>query len=106
VPSRLEFMDWRIRRDDDAPHDAKSGDPRGLRTVRFALEIDSAFLRIVVPPIVVIYDRDTRRLLRYEGLSNLRDASGENHSVRIEFNTLIAKPAKRTRLPWRNGPDY
>lgn len=92
VPSRLEFMDWRIRRSDnvreDTPHDAKRGDQRARRTVRFALEIDSAFLRLVVPPIVVIYDRDTRRLMRYEGLSNLRDDSGENHSVRIEFEYL------------------
>jgi hypothetical protein len=100
VPSRLEFMNWRIRRDDDVPQntpdDAKNGDPREVRTVRFALEIDSAFLRLVVPPIMVIYDRDTRRLLRYEGLSNLRDESGENHSVRIEFEYLTRQvPARQ-----------
>lgn len=85
VPSRLEFMQWRIRRDDVSQQEARASDASDSRVVRFALEIDSAFLRLVVPPILVIYDRDTRRLMRYEGLSNLRDESGENHSVRIEF---------------------
>ena len=76
VPSRLEFMDFRVRRSDD------DSNPR---EVSFAVEIDSAFLRLVVPPITVVYDRDTRRLLRYEGLSNLRDENGDNLAVRIEF---------------------
>jgi hypothetical protein len=91
VPSRLEFMEWRIRRKDDVDQDAQTGDENDTDTVRFALEIDSAFLRLVVPAIVVIYDRDTRRLMRYEGLSNLRDDSGENHSVRIEFEYLTSQ---------------
>jgi hypothetical protein len=75
VPSRQEFMDFRIRR--------AAGDAPG--EVGFLLEIDSALLRLVVPAISVIYDRSSRRLMRYEGLSNLRDERGENHTVRIEF---------------------
>ena len=76
IPSRLEFMDFRIRRDDnDADADS----------VRFALEIDSALLRLIAPSIAVIYDRERRRIIRYEGPSNLRDDNGDNHHVRVEF---------------------
>jgi hypothetical protein len=91
VPSRLEFMDWRIQRVDVGKVPADPG------TVHFALEIDSAFLRIVVPSVIVVYDRESRRLLRYEGLSNLRDNSGDNHTVRIDFEyvTLSARAEHR-----------
>lgn len=76
VPSRLGFVDFRIRSSDE------NNDPLG---VSFTMEIDSALLRLVVPAITVTYDRETRRLLRYDGMSNLRDERGENHVVRIEF---------------------
>jgi len=76
VPSRLEFLEFRVRRIDDG---AESG------LVSFALEIDSAFLRLIVPRTVAVYDRKTRRLVRYEGLSNLLDDGGDNHRVHIEF---------------------
>jgi hypothetical protein len=92
VPSHLGFMDFRIRRArDDAPG-----------RVGFLLEIDSALLRLVVPAIAVVYDRSSRRLLRYQGLSNLRDERGENHTVRIEFEyapneDVVAQDGGRAR---------
>lgn len=93
VPSRLEFMDWRVKRiSDDDP-----------ATARFALEIESVLLRIVVPTITLVYERATRRLLRYEGLSNLRDESGNNHSVRIEFQ--YSSRSARTKRPSRHVLD-
>ncbi|MGK0171618.1 MAG: hypothetical protein ACI9W2_003348 [Gammaproteobacteria bacterium] len=91
VPSRLEFMNFRVRHR-DAGHDRD--------IVHFALELDSALLRLLVPSITVAYDRATRRLLRYEGMSNIRDATGDNHDVRIEFD--YGEPnelTSRTKLP-------
>lgn len=76
VPSRLDFIDFRIRLV-DAP---------GPDTVAFVMEVDSALLRLVVPTVTVVYDRASGRLLRYEGLSNLRDDSGDNPRVRIDFD--------------------
>lgn len=35
--------------------------------------------------IVVTYDRDDAALRRYEGLSNIRDESGDNYDVRVEL---------------------
>jgi len=78
VPSRLDSVDMRIRRlsrrDDD-------------NTIGFELAIDSALLRLVVPAIRVWYDASTRAMLRYEGISNLRDASGRNLDVTIVFSS-------------------
>ena len=75
VPSRLEFMDLRIRR---------SGEDADR--VHFVMEFDSFLIRLLVPSIEVSYDRETRRLRHYEGVSNLRDENGENMRVRIEFD--------------------
>ena len=84
VPSRLDFMDFRIRL--DAPRETEGA-------VGFVLELDSVLLRLLVPPIIAIYDTTSRRLLRYEGLSNLHDEGGDNHRVRIDFEytTKVAR---------------
>ncbi len=76
VPSRLEFLGFRIRRSDDGAEPAE---------VRFAIEIDSFMLRLLVPAMEVVYDRRTRRLLRYDGVSNLLDGNGDNERVVVEF---------------------
>ncbi len=76
IPSRLGPVDMRIRR----LHCA------GDRDVEFELAIDAALLRLVVSAIGVRYDASTRKLLRYEGLSNLRAGDGTNLDVTIAFS--------------------
>ena len=76
IPSRLGPVDMRIRRLRGA----------GDREVEFELAIDSVLLRLVVPAIRVRYDASTRRLLRYEGMSNLRAGDGKNLDVTIAFS--------------------
>jgi len=76
IPSRLGSVDMRIRR----LHRA------GDRDAEFELAIDSALLRLVVPAIRVRYDASNRRLLRYEGISNLRAGDGTNLDVTIAFS--------------------
>ena len=98
IPSRLEFMDFRIGRAAD-PVDGDGDSDGDPDTVRFALESDSALLRLFAPTISVLYDRESRRMLRYEGPSNLRDESGENHVVRIEFEY----PTLSARAPHNDG---
>ena len=71
-------------------------DPLPMRAVRregecaeggLCLEVapDAWYLRLLVPPIVLTYDRETRRLLRYQGISNLRDDQGNNRQVDIRY---------------------
>ena len=77
VPSRLEFMDFQIRRID--------GGGDGER-VTFNLSIDSALLQLFVPSITVVYDTSRRTLVAYHGISNMRDTEGGNMEVKIRFN--------------------
>lgn len=75
IPSELGTFAFRVRRD-DAPG-AGPGD--------ILLEMDSFLLRMLAPTIRASYDPATRRLQRYVGTSNVRDADGRNLDVRIEF---------------------
>jgi hypothetical protein len=75
VPSRLRAYRFEV-----AP--VESGDP-GLRAFRLRL---GGWLGWLVPSIEVAYEASTRRLVRFEGLSNLRDDAGDAPlKVRIEF---------------------
>lgn len=75
VPSKRAFYAFdlsRLEAASDAAH----------LTLRLALGTWYAFL---APHIDVTYDRRTRRLLRFSGMSNIRDATLKNLDVRIEF---------------------
>jgi hypothetical protein len=74
LPSRLDQFKFRIRKRDI------KGD-----TIYIRLEIDNWFLRLFAPHIDVEYDLRTRRLLRYEGVSNLEDDSGKHRKVTITY---------------------
>ncbi|MGD8776785.1 MAG: hypothetical protein PVF76_07530 [Syntrophobacterales bacterium] len=75
MPSRLDQFKFRIRKrkiEDD--------------TLHIRLDIDNWFLRLFAPHVDVEYDLQTRRLLRYEGISNLADASGKYSKVVITYS--------------------
>ncbi|HET9835655.1 MAG TPA: hypothetical protein VFP88_04845 [Rhodanobacteraceae bacterium] len=73
VPSRHRFYHFRIVKvDDDNPGE-----------LRLRMQFDFWFGRFL-PHVYVTYDRATRHLIRYEGISNIRDAEGDNVHVRIE----------------------
>jgi len=75
VPSKRTFYAFDLSRV-DADSDATR------LTLRLALGAWYAFL---APHIDVTYDRHTRRLLRFAGMSNIRDEKLKNLDVRIEF---------------------
>ena len=77
VPSRLRAVGFEIKRIGDSAATARG-------EVAFRLELGSWF-GFLLPHIDVRYDARTRVLRRYVGLSNLRDARGENLKVRIDF---------------------
>jgi hypothetical protein len=92
VPARTEFMAFRVRIEPETTRP---------EWIRYTLEVDSALLRFIVPPIRVWYERSNRRLMRYEGVSNVRDDAGENYQVRIEYE--YAAVEDRVRLRDING---
>lgn len=65
----------------------KSGNPTvlGRPAVEVTTEPSSRLLRALVDPLKISYDKETGRLLAYEGVSNIRDAKGDRYEVRIEF---------------------
>lgn len=75
VPSKRMFYAF------DLAIVGKESDAKTL-TLRLALGAWYAFL---APHIDVTYDRATQRLLRFAGMSNIRDESLKNLDVRIEF---------------------
>jgi len=75
LPSKLDQYDFRIRKLN------LEGD-----TLYVRLEIDNWFLRLFVPDMDCEYDMKTRRLLRYEGISNLTDGSGKHAEVVITYS--------------------
>jgi hypothetical protein len=51
--------------------------------LRLRMQFDFWFGRFL-PHVYVVFDRVARHLIRYEGISNIRDAEGDNVHVRIE----------------------
>jgi len=93
VPSRQSFVAFTIR----LVRSAADGP-----SVQFEMIPNSWWLRLLLPPLVVEYDRDGRRLESYEGLSNLRDEQGEPYSVRIRFSYPAQWPLKGADARGRN----
>lgn len=78
VPSRLESLGFKLSRVGQATHAGEAAEVFRLRL--------GGVLGWVAPHIDVAYGRDSRRLLRFEGLSNLREDDGRSQlSARIDF---------------------
>jgi len=77
VPSQLDTIELVVRRLED---DELAGTP----VRRYRLEL-MAWYAFAVPAIDIAYDADTRLLREYKGIANIRDNSGRNLDVRIEF---------------------
>jgi hypothetical protein len=78
VPSRLDTVNFRVR---------KAGDTtiEGRAASVFRLSVASP-LGWFLPDIEVSYRQGDRRLLRYRGITNIRDADGAMISAQIDFS--------------------
>lgn len=74
VPARLDYFTLRAVRVESTSTEMK---------VR--VEPDRALLRWVAPPIIVQYAKDTRRIMSYEGQSNISDDEGNNFVMRLVY---------------------
>ena len=77
VPSRLHEVEFKINKHGDA---VIEGAPASV--IRLNL---SGFLGWFLPYIDATYRKSDRALVRYQGLTNLRDAAGDNLTALIEF---------------------
>ncbi len=79
VPSQLDYFEFRVVKDR-----MESVNGKNAMVVRF--ESDHWFIRLFVDAVVVWYDTETRRAVRYEGISNLYDEKGKSYVVRVSFD--------------------
>jgi hypothetical protein len=73
----------------------------GDRVHRFELRLDG-LLGVVAPGIRVEYDEDDRRLRRFTGVTNIRDARGEQIEARIDFPRA---PRPADAAAWRTASE-
>jgi hypothetical protein len=69
VPTRLQAYKFSLRQTGESLFS-------GVPAVTYQLKL-SGLLSLLADPIEVTYDKSSRRLLRFQGLSNLRDDAGE-----------------------------
>jgi hypothetical protein len=66
-----------------APEAPEGADEKTTRT--FVIRPEKAALRLLVPPILVTYDRETHRVKEYRGISNVNNSRGKSFQIRIEY---------------------
>lgn len=93
VPARLESLGFSVRR-------VAQAQVNGEQAWIFRLRLGS-LLGWLLPHFDVSYGQQSRRLLRFEGLSNLRDAAGKNQlTTTIDF-PLSAQPVAEAQ--WQSA---
>jgi hypothetical protein len=84
VPSRLEAMSFQLQH-------VRKGMEDGVPTEVFRLK-PQGIVGWIAPSIDVSYSEREHLLVRYEGMSNLRDKGGENLRIDITFRLSDRKP--------------
>jgi hypothetical protein len=74
VPSQLDYFSFRLYKDSQQNDE-----------IVFKMEPDNYLLRKLVDPIRVTYKVSTRRIIKYEGLSNINDKKGKSYLVKIMY---------------------
>lgn len=79
VPSQLDYFSFRVVKEREETF-------VGRKTLVVRFESDHWFIRLFVDPVVVWYDTETRRAVKYEGISNIYDEKGKSYLVRVTFD--------------------
>jgi len=96
VPSELKHFGFRLRKERDIEYN-------GRAATEIYLEPSNFFVRLLVDPIVVVYDKSSKRLQCYEGMANINNAKGKSHLARIEF-VYSEEEIKKRRAAFRQRP--
>ena len=74
VPSQLDYFSFRLYKESEQKD-----------AVVFRMEPDNFLLRKLVDHIRVTYKMSTKRIIKYEGLSNINDIKGKSYLVKIMY---------------------
>jgi hypothetical protein len=84
APARLDYFGFVAHEDPQrVPKGKTGGNARAAKAI--VVEVDNALLRLLVSPIVILYDSSTRKMMQYQGISNISDAKGKSLMVRILY---------------------
>lgn len=79
VPSQLDYFEFRLL-------NVREEGLFGKRTMVVRFESDHWYIRLFVDPVTVWYDMETKRAVKYEGISNIYDEKGKSYQVRVTFD--------------------
>lgn len=85
VPSRLDYLNLSLG-------GATAVQVDGHDALRLRMKLD-AWYGFAAPSLDIFYSMSGRRLLRFQGISNIRDEAGNSQSVRIDFPADLQFPA-------------
>jgi hypothetical protein len=74
IPGKLDYYDFSLE---------KTGEVDGI--LDFEIAIQSWILRLFAPKLYVKYDKNKKRIVWYQGLSNITNDKGETQNVTIEY---------------------
>lgn len=78
APSQLDSFKF-------AAEKVKNVDYEGRPSMVVKMEMDNLLLNIFIPPIFITYDLETKRILFYEGISNVNNAQGKSYFVKLKY---------------------
>ncbi|MBP9706641.1 MAG: hypothetical protein KBD78_03295 [Oligoflexales bacterium] len=74
LPSELDAFEFKLK---------KTAEEKNI--INFSLTVSSWFLRLFAPELKLSYDKKQKRLLEYEGVSNVLDRDGKRQKVKITY---------------------
>ena len=78
VPALLDYYKFRISKTGETVISLK-------KAMVIKLEPDNFILRSIVNPIIITYDLKTKRIITYEGISNISDEKGNNYIAKLIY---------------------
>ena len=79
APFAKDYYGFRVYKEDEVVENDR-------RMMIVHLDIDNFIIRLFLDPIVLKYDMEARRLVSYEGISNINNDEGKSYVVRITYD--------------------
>lgn len=79
APSQLDSFNFYVQK-------TKISDFEGRSSLFVKMELDNLLLNIFIPPIFITYDIATKRIVFYEGISNVNNPQGKSYFVKLSYN--------------------
>jgi hypothetical protein len=79
APSQLDSFNFYVTK-------TKTAEYAGRSSLFVKMEMDNLLLNIFIPPILITYDIATKRIVFYEGISNINNSQGKSYTVKLTYN--------------------